>query len=158
MKTYVYKTYAPLLLSQPWMSTWSLSPKIHSTLFLNFHWGRRARSGIAVLTHVLGFRGSQVVLVVKNPPANAGDRRDTGSIPGSGRSPGGGHGNPLQYSCLENSRNREAWQALVHGVTQSWTQLKWFKHVCRKMKILVGWKREIGGFQMFLELNEIYSL
>ena len=53
--------------------------------------------------------------MVKNPPANAGDRRDTGSIPGSGRSPGGGHGNPLQYSCLENSRNREAWQALVHG-------------------------------------------
>ena len=45
---------------------------------------------------------SQVVLVVKNPPANAGDIRDTGSVPGSGRSPGGGHGNPLQYSCLEN--------------------------------------------------------
>ena len=45
---------------------------------------------------------SQVVLVVKNPPANAGDIRDAGSIPGSGRSPRGGHGNPLQYSCLEN--------------------------------------------------------
>ena len=45
---------------------------------------------------------SQAVLVVKNPPANAGDIRDTGSIPGSGRSPGGGEGNPLQYSCLEN--------------------------------------------------------
>ena len=50
---------------------------------------------------------SQVVLVVKNPPAKVGDIRDTGSIPGSGRSPGGGHGNPLQYSCLENPMNRE---------------------------------------------------
>ena len=48
------------------------------------------------------FRASQVVLVVKNPPANAGDLRDINSIPGSGRSPEGGHGNPLQYSCLEN--------------------------------------------------------
>ena len=47
-----------------------------------------------------------MVLVVKNPPANAGDVRDAGLIPGSGRSPGGGHGNPLQYSCLENSMDR----------------------------------------------------
>ena len=52
---------------------------------------------------------SQVVLVVKNPPANAGDKRDVGSVPGSGRSPGGGHGNSLQYSCLENPRDRGAW-------------------------------------------------
>ena len=51
---------------------------------------------------------SQVATVVKNPPANAGDRRDVGSIPGSGRSPGEGNGNPLQYSCLENSRERGA--------------------------------------------------
>ena len=49
-----------------------------------------------------------MVLVVKNPPANAGDVRDLGSRPGSGRSPGGGHGNPLQYSCLENSMDRRA--------------------------------------------------
>ena len=54
------------------------------------------------------FGASQVVLVVKNPPANAGDVRDLGSSPGSGRSPGGGHGNPLQYSCLENSMDRRA--------------------------------------------------
>ena len=60
--------------------------------------------------------------MVKN--ANAGDIRDTGSIPGSGRSPGGGHGNLLQYSCLENRKDREAWRATVHGVTQSWTRLK----------------------------------
>ena len=57
--------------------------------------------------------------MVKNPPANAGDVGDTGSIPGSGRSPGGGHGNPLQYSCLENSMDRGDWQATVHGVTKS---------------------------------------
>ena len=53
--------------------------------------------------------------VVKNPPANAGD---AGSIPGSGRSPGEGNGNPLQYSCLQNSMGRGAWQAMVHGVTK----------------------------------------
>ena len=53
---------------------------------------------------------SQVVLVVKNLPANAGDIRDTGSIPASGRSPGGRHGNPLQYYCLENPMDRGAWQ------------------------------------------------
>ena len=64
---------------------------------------------------------SQVVLVVKNPPANAGDIRDAGLIPGLGRWPGGGHGNPLQYSCLENPMDREAWQVVVHRVAKSWT-------------------------------------
>ena len=57
--------------------------------------------------------------MVKNPPANAGDIRDLGSIPGSGRSPGGGHSNPLQYSCLENPMDRGALWVTVHGVTQS---------------------------------------
>ena len=56
--------------------------------------------------------------MVKNLPANARDVRDEGSVLGSGRSPGGGHGNPLQYSCLENPINRGAWQATVHGVTR----------------------------------------
>ena len=64
---------------------------------------------------------SQVALVVKNPPANAGDTRDTGSIPASGRSPGGGHGNPLQHSCLEIPMDRGARRASVHGVTESQT-------------------------------------
>ena len=64
-------------------------------------------------------RASQAVLVVKNLPANAGDVRDWGSIPGSGRPPGGGHGNPLQYSCLENPTDRGAWRATVHRVTES---------------------------------------
>ena len=62
--------------------------------------------------------------MVKNPAANAGDIRDTGSIPGSGRSPGGGPSNPLQYSCLENPMDRGAWWATVHGVAKSWTQMK----------------------------------
>ena len=65
-----------------------------------------------------------MALVVKNPPANAGDVRDLGSIPGWGRSPGGGQGNPLQYFCLENPMDGGAWQATVHRVAQSWTQLK----------------------------------
>ena len=58
-------------------------------------------------------------LVVKNPPATAGDVGDLDLIPGSGRSPGGGNGNPLQYSCLENPMDRGAWQATVHRVTES---------------------------------------
>ena len=53
-------------------------------------------------------------------PSNTGDVRDMGSIPGSGRSPGEGHGNSLQYSCLENLKDRGAWWATVHGVTKSW--------------------------------------
>ena len=57
--------------------------------------------------------------MVKNPPANASDERDMGPIPGSERSHGGGHGNPLQYSCLENSMVRGTWQAIVHRVTKS---------------------------------------
>ena len=58
--------------------------------------------------------------MAKNMPANARDIRDTGSIPGSGRSPGGGHGNPLQYFYLENPMDRGAWWATVHRVAQSW--------------------------------------
>ena len=58
---------------------------------------------------------SQVELLLKNLPANAGDKRDAGSIPGWGRSPGGGYDNSLQYSCLENLIDRGAWQATVHG-------------------------------------------
>ena len=65
-----------------------------------------------------------MALVVKNPPANAGDRRDSGLIPGLGRSLGGGHGDPLQYSCLENPMGRGAWQAVIHRVAKTWTWLK----------------------------------
>ena len=66
----------------------------------------------------MGFPGGSVV---KNPPANAGDARDAGSISGSGRSPGGGHGNPLKYSCLENPMDRGAWWDTVHGTAKSYT-------------------------------------
>ena len=67
---------------------------------------------------------SQVALVVKNPPANAGDMRDVNSTPGSERYPGGGYGNPLQY-CLKNPLERGAWWATVHRVSKSWTWPKW---------------------------------
>ena len=61
--------------------------------------------------------------MVKNPPASSGDSGDTSSIPGSGRCPGGGNGNPLQYSCLGNPMDRGARQATVHGVAKNQTQL-----------------------------------
>ena len=69
-------------------------------------------------------RASQVVLVVRSPSANAGDIRDAGSIPGLGRSPGEGNGNPLQYSYLENPMDGGAWWATVHGVAKSQTGLE----------------------------------
>ena len=62
-----------------------------------------------------------MALVVKNLPASVGDIKDVGSIPGSERSPGGGHGNPFQYSCLENPMDREAWWAAVHRVAKNQT-------------------------------------
>ena len=94
---------------------------------------------------------SQVALVVKNPPANVGDVRDSGSIPGLGRSPGGGHVNPLQYSCLENPMDRGSWQSMVHGVAKSQTWLKqlsthaWFvlercSFGSQREKVVVHWR------------------
>ena len=68
----------------------------------------------------MGFSGGSVV---KNPPANAGDAEDTGSVPGLGRSSGEGNGNPLYYTCLKNPIDRGAWQATLHGVTKNRTQL-----------------------------------
>ena len=62
--------------------------------------------------------------MVKNPSVSAGNIRDTGLTPGLGIYPGGGYGNPLQCSCLENPMDRGAWRAMVHGVTESWTRLK----------------------------------
>ena len=76
----------------------------------------------AVAVTLIGEGGA---LVVKNLPANAGDIRDASSIPEPGRSPGEGHGNPLQYSCLENHMDRGDWQSTVHRVTKSQTRLKW---------------------------------
>ena len=72
--------------------------------------------------------------VVKNLPANAGDPGDVGLIPGSGRSPGEGNGNPLQYSCLENPLDKGAWWATVHGVVADTTERQTHEH--SKSKIL----------------------
>ena len=82
--------------------------------------------------------GFPEVLVVNNLPANAGNIRDLGSIPWSGRSPGGGHGNPLQYSCLENLMDRGAWQAIVHRVAQSQTLLKRLSTHAQKWNLLMA--------------------
>ena len=73
---------------------------------------------IYIYVYIYIYMASQVVPVVKNLPANAGDARDTGSIPGLGRSPGEGNGNPLRYSCLENPMDRRAWWAVIHGVAK----------------------------------------
>ena len=74
-----------------------------------------------IIDFPFGLELPQMALVVKNPPASAGGTRDEGLIPGSGRSPGGEHGNPLQYCCLESSMDRGAWQATGHGVAKSQT-------------------------------------
>ena len=85
---------------------------LHSQVFIEcLLWGSCKYLG---LFHLVGFPdGSEL----KNPPANAGD---VGLVPGSGRSPGEGNGNPLQYSCLGNPTDRGAWQATVHGVVKEW--------------------------------------
>ena len=82
---------------------------------------------------------SQMVVVVKNPPANAGVTRDMNLIPGLGRSPAGGHSNPLQYSCLNNPFDRGVWRATVHGVAKNQTGLKQLSthtHMERLQKLL----------------------
>ena len=71
--------------------------------------------------------------MVKNLSANAGDIRDMGLIPGSGRSPGEGHGKPLQYSCLKNPKDRGAWLAMGQRVTKSWTRLSDSAHIIKFM-------------------------
>ena len=98
-----------------WMHDWSITLWQASLLIT-------ARKRWRAVREVLreGFSGGSVV---KNPPAKAGDAGDAGSIPGLGRNPEGGNGNPLQYSCRENPMDRGVTQAVVHGVIKSWTQL-----------------------------------
>ena len=76
-------------------------------------------ANVVFYIYILLLQASQMALVVKNPLVNAGDIRDTGLIPGLGRSPGEGNGNPLQSSCLENPMDRGVWQATVHGIARS---------------------------------------
>ena len=146
------------MISQPWASSPFLTPRllnsICSTLpalglqeLLDFGCGEPPASLLGVSPNAsLGWcctgsfhhfgrrscpRASEALLVVKNLPPHTGDVREWGSIPASGRSPGGGRGDPLQYSCLENLMDRGAWRAAVHRVTQSQTRLKWpSAHAC----------------------------
>ena len=89
-----------------------------------------------------GAGASQLVLVVKILPANAGYIRDAGSTPGLGRCPGGGHSHPLQYSCLENPLDRGAWRATVHRFAKSWTRLK---QLSTQSSAILGMSLRRGG-------------
>ena len=89
---------------------------------------------------VRGFPGG---LVVKNLPANAGDSRDAGLIPESGRSPGGGNGNALQYSCLENTMDRGVWWATVHGVEKTRRELSTAQSVQEIVKDREAWRAAV---------------
>ena len=104
----------------------ALEPSTHSEVHLLPPWqgGIFSLAYNFLLLFFLYLRASQVLLVVNNPPANAGDIRDLGSIPRLGRSPGGGHGNPLQYSCLEKPMDRGAWWATVNEVVKNQTRWK----------------------------------
>ena len=84
-----------------------------------------------------------MALVVKIPLADAGDIRDMGSIPGWGRTAGGGHGSPLQYSSLENSMERGAWCVIVRRVTESWTHLK---RVSTYARMVDSFPKSIGPY------------
>ena len=99
----------------------------------------------------MGFPGGTVV---KNLPANAGDTRDSGSmagsIPGLGRYPGRGNGNPLQYSCVENPMDRGAWQAMVHRVAKSQTQLSNFHFLQRKKVLPVKYDTMFSSHLVFI--------
>ena len=102
--------------------------------------GIRARNWPSVWGH-RGFPGGAEV---KNPPANAGDVRDSGSIVGWEDSPGVGHGNPFQYSCLENPMDRGAWRAIVHRVAKSQTRLKWLSIQVELMFLALGFPQNLG--------------
>ena len=90
-----------------------------------------------MISEFLYQKGLEVALVVKNPPANAGDTGDVGLISGLGRSPGGGNGKLPQYSCLENPMDRGAWRATVCGVTKNQTLLKLSTHIPIEEKCLL---------------------
>ena len=103
-------------------------------------------------------QNAQVTLEVRNLPANTGDVRDVGSTSGLGRCPGGGHGNPLQFSCLENPMEREVWQATAHGYAKRWTWLKRLSmHRMHKTFSKQPIKRKIYSDQLMLD-NRLNNL
>ena len=106
--------------SQTWLSNWTELNWTEGCQTWCIIWRQQTSH---LLTSYSTRRAFQVVRVVKNLPASAGDVKDVGSIPELGRSPGRGYGNPLQYSCLENPVDRGAWSIIVHGITKSWTWL-----------------------------------
>ena len=113
---------------------------------------KRNNTFINVINGSDGHEAFQVVLVAKNVPANAGDMKDRCSIPELGRFLGGGHGNPLQCSCLENPMDRRAWWSTVHKVAKSRTQLKWLS----KPHMMATWF--LDSSQVFItELKDILS-
>ena len=103
--------------------------------------------GVELLGHMQLFSGFPGGVCIKNLPASAGDTRDAGSIPGSGRSPGGGNGNPLQYSCLGNPWREEP-GGLVHSVAKSWTLLSMHRHthVALGFKMIKTLRSQTGAF------------
>ena len=107
------------------VSMWDNTRILFSVFFFLLSKYNREDTCMLIYTYmyisILGFPGGSVV---KNLPANAGDTRHVGLIPGLGRSPGRGNGNPLQYSCLENPMDRGAWRAMVHSLTKSQTWLE----------------------------------
>ena len=133
-----------LLLPEPKEIYWKAEElaKITSIIKIN---KRKRSSKYRKLLHLIFFNllpgALQAALVVKNPPANAGDIRDAGLIPALGRSPGEGNGNPLQYSYLGNPMDRGAWRAKDHRIAQSRTQLKQLSrtHACNLL--LTDWSK-----------------
>ena len=104
---------------------------------------------------VMGYAASQVALVVKNLLANAGDKRDMGLIPGSGRFPGEGQGNPLQYSCLDNPMDRGAWWAAVHwGARVKWLSM----HAWWDMTSKIKFKKTVTFILLTCFLSVVLSL
>ena len=105
-----------------------------------------------------GLEGASLVAqLVKNPTANAGDSRNAGSIVGSGRSPGVGNGNPLQYSYPENSMDRGTWQGIVHRVTKSRTQLKTHTHIHTGLEESSGNVRHLAGISIPIRISALPS-
>ena len=122
--------------------TWKSLQEMHDDLKKQFgmshrRWTRNGREGSKQKAKKI--RALQVALVVKNPPVHAGDARDAGWIPGSGRSPGEGNGYSLQYFCLENLMDRGAQQGIVHGVAKSQTWLNTALQGERNQERKVGW-------------------